>query len=395
MRLASELRSRQGRALLPQGAELTEKHIRTLKIWGIAAADIEGHGEEEDESARSLTPEEIEAIKPYAKAHFRFNNLGLPPVRNLARLYARRACRANASIPAFKTPGGDRSAPPPMPLDPVELAERNVELVSLPEVFHKILEAINDPLVSATHVAGLVSKDTNLSSRLLRVVNSPYYGFAERVSTLSRALALVGTEKLVQLVIGISAVEAYKDVSCEGFDPYVFWQHSVGCGLAASALAAELGREDEESFFVAGLLHDIGRLALIKLEPGAAEEVLRRVPGASITCAQMELRCWGVTHADLGGEMLRQWNLPEPLRIAVEDHHTPRDSGLGAEASVIHVADVVAHAMDRRLAPVRAVPPLDKGAWASLGLQESVLDRVVTQVDTQFAEIMKVFFHDQ
>lgn len=394
MVLASELRSRQGRALLPGGAELTEKHIRTLKIWGVNAADIHGEGDE-DEKERSLTPEELDTVKPYVQANFRFNNLSAPLVRSMARLNAQRICRANRTLAPFESPPETPSNGRSYDLDPAALAEKNAELASLPEVFHKILEAINDPRTSATYIAELVSKDTNLSARLLRIVNSPFYGFTERVSTLSRALALVGTEKLTQLVLGISAVDAYKDVDPEVLDLYAFWQHSVTCALAASALASEMGLEDEERFFVAGLLHDIGRIAMCKLHPEAARSVTKSLAGARVQPFQMELRCWGFTHARLGGELVRRWNLPDVLRRGVEDHHSPKASGMALEAALIHVADLLAHAMDKRPAPRRPVPRLDQEAWDVLNMPKNVLSRVVTQVDGQLQDIMKVFFNGQ
>jgi putative nucleotidyltransferase with HDIG domain len=280
-------------------------------------------------------------------------------------------------------------------LDPAALADDSAGLISLPEIFHKILDAINDPRTSSTHLAELVSKDANLSARLLRLVNSPYFGFAEKVATLSRALTLVGTDKLGQLVIGMSAVDAFRDVDTALFDLYGFWQHSVTCALVASALAHELDTDAEETSFVTGLLHDIGRAAVVKLAP---EAVLSPASGAGtggLSPLEAERCRWGTTHAALGGELLRTWHMPESLRLGVADHHAPGAGGLARDAVLVHVADVVAHAMDRRLLPDAPVPALESGAWESLGLTANVIDRVAVQVDGQLQEIMGVFFHGQ
>ena len=201
-------------------------------------------------------------------------------------------------------PGGERRPT----LDAIINDE--LELASLPEVFHRIVSSINDPKTSASHIAEVVSMDPSLSARLLRLVNSPYYGFAEKVDTLSRALALVGTDKLVNLALGISAVNAFKDISVDLFDMRSFWEHSVTCALTASWLAERVPGASEESYFVSGLLHDLGWLVMLKLHPEASCEVLCKQKIDHRPGYRIEKEMWGFDHAELGGMVLREWGLP-------------------------------------------------------------------------------------
>lgn len=399
MELKSPLHSKQGRQLLPSGVVLTSKHINTLKVWGIIEADIVGEGEGEDNQKKleELPKDLVKQTIQHTRSSFQHADSKHPAVRSLAKLSLNRV--ANALY--FNNNWKSAFTPPEPPIFESDagleypgldaIIENDIKLASLPEVFHQIIEAINDPKTSASHIADVVSKDTSLSAKLLRIVNSPYYGFAEKVDTLSRALALVGTDKLTNLALGISAISAFKDIDVDLFDMRTFWEHSIRCALASSWIASQTDTEKEETFFLAGLLHDIGLLIMLKLYPAQAREVLARKKTDDRPGYLIEREVWGFDHAELGGMVLKEWQLPDSLVSGVMHHHAPQMVKYDYIPSVIHVCDFAAHALNTHVR-FEPIPPMRVGAWAALGLTHNVFAPMATQIDAQLDEIMGVFF---
>lgn len=400
MELKSPLHSKQGRQLLPAGITLSAKHINTLKVWGVIEADIVGTGKAEDNRKKleDLPQDLVKQTMQHTRARFRHADAKHPAVRNLAKMSLSRVANAlyfsNNWQQAFTPPEPPLSltADPLRCPDLASIIENDIQLASLPEVFHQVMAAINDPMTSAGHIADVVSKDTSLSAKLLRIVNSPYYGFAEKVDTLSRALTLVGTDKLANLALGISVVNAFKDIDDSLFDMRDFWEHSILCALAASWIAAQKD-EPEEAAFLGGLLHDIGWLIMLKLYPDQSREALIRMRDDSRPGYQVEREVWGFDHAELGGMALREWQFPNSLVSGVMHHHMPHVVKYELAPSLIHVSDFAAHALNTRV-DFEPIPPLRSGAWQALGLTHNVFSPMSAQVDAQLREIMGVFFGD-
>lgn len=399
MVLAADLKSPQGRMLLPKGSMLTEKHIRTCKIWGIVEGDILG---EDDQKAEDppvvLNPALVERAKELAKAYFYLTDLRHPVVRETAKLFIERAAlslarrdaepcavlaRLESYPPASSWPGQESLE---------KIVREDLELASHPEVFRCVLQAANDPQSSAAFVADVVNKDVALSVKLLKVVNTPYYGFPQKVDTLSRAIVLLGHNKIVNLALGISVISMFKGMESDMLDMLAFWKHSVACGVVGMILAVHCGERDEERFFVAGLLHDFGRLIMLKNRIQAVHFVLTESRCQKAPLHILESARWGFSHAELAWQVLKKWQLPENLVQAVGHHHSPGACGCARGAAVTHVADFLAHGLALGKSGATLVPPLAPEAWDSLGLSENVLPVLARQVDGQVADIMRVFF---
>ncbi len=398
MELQSALVSKQGRQLLPAGVVLNAKHINTFKVWGIVEVDIvgEGAGDDSQKNLNELPPELVAKTKKHTLSIFQWADTKHPAVRSLAKLSLSRTANAlyfsNNWQKAFTPPEPPLFSPNGTKAPNIDtILNKDIKLASLPEIFHQIIEAINDPKTSASHVAEVVSKDTSLSAKMLRLVNSPYYGFSEKVDTLSRALALVGTDKLTNLALGITAMSVFKDIDSSLFDMQSFWAHSIRCALAASWIASQIDNETEESYFISGLLHDIGWLIMLKLYPDACKEVLHAKRTDKRAGHKVEKEIWGFDHAELGGMVLKEWGLPYNLVSGVMHHHSPNIVKYDISPSIIHVSDFAAHAFNQTL-DVPPIPPLYSGAWDALNLTHNVFAPMATHVDVQLSEIMRVFF---
>jgi HD-like signal output (HDOD) protein len=145
---------------------------------------------------------------------------------------------------------------------PGRLIQAVKDVPSLPAAFSRLNTAVEDPRCTTRDIETIVREDAPLSGRLLRLANSAYFGFPGRVDTIARAITLVGTRQLRDLVLATSVIDMFKGVPTAHITMESYWQHSVACGLAARILASLRREPNPEQFFVAGLLHDIGRLIM-------------------------------------------------------------------------------------------------------------------------------------
>ncbi|MFV0348400.1 MAG: HDOD domain-containing protein [Halodesulfovibrio sp.] len=401
MKLSADVLDRNGRKLLSCGDALTEQSLRVLKIWGVTEAQVEGP---DNGDASSAVPEEIpadlyEAALADTGHRFRHNDASLPVIRELQRLatlhLARKmtAARAAGDDPLAlvrPAPVVQPDGPCPSPVEVQSLMRDDVKLGSLPSVFHKLVEVVNDSRSSATDVAEVIANDTDLVARLLRVVNSPFYGMTAKVDTISRAVTVVGSNQLVSLAMGISLVASFKGIPEHLVTMRNFWEHSIACGMAARILASYRRISNTERFFVAGILHDIGRLIMFKLLPVHSTHLFHTAYSENRIVQQCEKDIMGFTHDRLGGLLLKAWRCPVSLEKNVRYHHLPGMAPTVQEAAIMCVADVAANAFRFGTSGERLVPVLTREAWDCLELPVSVLGQVVLQLDYQVAEIVRL-----
>ena len=273
-----------------------------------------------------------------------------------------------------------------MARDPGTLVRGSVEVSSLPAIYTRLNEALNNPRASASQIADVIAEDTGLTARLLRLANSPFYGFPSRIETVSRAVLIIGTQQIRDLALATSVMSAFRGVPGDLVDMESFWLHSMATGVAARVLASQRREANVERFFVAGVLHDIGRLLLYKRLPAEARVALDRARDGDELLFESERAVMGCDHGGVGGALLEAWGIPASLQEVAACHHDPgRAERYPLEAAVVHVADILAHAMEMGTSGERAVPPLDPPAWERIGLPATVLAAVLDQADRQVA----------
>jgi putative nucleotidyltransferase with HDIG domain len=213
-------------------------------------------------------------------------------------------------------------------------------LVSPPGVCLRLFELIHAPTTGVKDIAAVVGVDPNLTSRLLRLANSSFYNFARKIDTISRAVAVIGTAELYQLVLSVSAVKTFSSIPNELVKMDTFWRHSVYTGLLARALAIRINVLHPERLFVSGLMHDIGSLVLYHQRPDAMRDILLVAEGDEEVLYQAELDTFRLNHATVAGYLMEQWQLPEELIDAVTWHHQPeRAEKARMEAHILYLAN--------------------------------------------------------
>ncbi len=227
-------------------------------------------------------------------------------------------------------------------LSPQALIQDSVELFSLPDVYFQIKEMIDDPRFSAKEMGQVISRDPALSVRLLKIVNSSFYGFQARIDTISRAITIVGVEDLQQLIMATSVIDKFSRIPGELVDMTDFWIRGVHCGVIAKLLAKECSVLHSERLFLTGLLHDIGSLILYYKLPDQSREVLLAANDDRRLIGELEQEIIGFTHADVGAELIKSWGLPESLYEAIAFQLNP-------ELSHIHKLDTYLLCLATRL----------------------------------------------
>ncbi len=276
-------------------------------------------------------------------------------------------------------------------MNDLNILVRKVEKISsLPTVFVKISELINDPTSTSSDIAHVIEVDQALTSRLLQLANSAFYGMPGKVNTISRAVTIIGFKQLQELVLAISVRDQFAQIGENSpLNMTSFWQHSIGCGVAARVLATFQGTPNPDSFFVAGFLHDLGRLVLLEHYPQKYLEVIEKAKDTDCFLHEVELEVFGFTHADVGGALIKNWQLPDFLFEAVNYHHSPEVlSKVNEYVAFIHIANIITHACQLGFSGNEFVPPLSQQIWEESKLKVSALEPVVNKVIEQYSEMV-------
>ena len=270
-----------------------------------------------------------------------------------------------------------------------ELKRRILDTKTLPTLPGVIIElnslADNDK-ACIQEMARIVSADQTLSARILRLANSPSYGFY-RVSTISNAMILLGVNVVKSLAISSSIFQVMEK------DSVGLWEHSLGVGVAANLLAKRINLPGGEEIATAALLHDLGKV-IISLQCSAEEKMINRlVRDQKIYAIEAERQVLGTDHAEIGGLLADSWLLPENLAEPIKYHHdVARSHKHRVATSIVHVADALIKASGFGDNGDPFVPRVQQEAWEALGLDRQILADVVAELGEKLIEV-KDFSH--
>ncbi len=228
--------------------------------------------------------------------------------------------------------------------DAEALVDQVSGLVSPPGTCMQVLKLIRSPNASADSIAEAVSCDPNLTARVLKLVNSSFFGFASRIDTVTRAIALIGMLELYNLVVTVSVVRSFSNVASTLVNMDTFWRHSIYSALLARTLAQNCHILHPERVFVAGLLHDLGSLVLYNQLPDISHLLLMQAEGDEQDLFRLEEELLGFSHAHVGALIMRTWSFPEALCEAIENHHRPcKATDAKLETALLHTAEILAN----------------------------------------------------
>ena len=277
-----------------------------------------------------------------------------------------------------------------MSSNPQGFVKGSVRLSSLPQIYFQINDVINDPESSFGDVAEVISNDTSLSVRLLKIVNSSLYQFPSKIDTISHAIAVIGTRQLRDLALATMVLTAFEG---KFIDMKSFWQHSVGCGVAAWVIALNCAEANPERYYLTGILHDVGRLIIFENHPEKAREIMQRCHAENKIAYEVEREILGFDHGQVGAALLIEWNLPSNLAEVIKNHHSPLEATeFPMETAILYLADLITKSMSLGSSGDPLIPPLEPEVWGKIGIKVDSLPLLWSQIQKQYNETVEIFF---
>ncbi len=278
------------------------------------------------------------------------------------------------------------------------LEKKLADLPPLPAIVTRIMQTVNNPNTSADELNQLISLDQGLASKLLRIVNSAYYGFPKRISTITHAVVILGFNTVRNLVLGVSAFGMLsKKAEGQGLNRVQFWEHSIAVAVCSSLLAKKKKpktRSIVEEAFITGLLHDIGQLFLDCYFPVQYAVTLVYAERQNISLLEAEKKVLGIDHTIVGKKIAEQWNFPPSLVACIGSHHQPlAGSDYFEPSALVHAADWLAWRMQKGVGMVENMPEMDPAVSEWLAFSEADFEDLLREAEAQFGaacEMMKI-----
>lgn len=271
-------------------------------------------------------------------------------------------------------------APPPKHLEAAAWARCIVSLPSLPSAFIAAVVLLSNDDAPAAPCIAAIERDQALTVRVLRLANSPFYGAQGQVSRIGDAVQMLGLRTVASALAAVSLRTALGSLQCKDFCFDSYWRHTLCTAITARELA-RLASMDTSEAFLLGLLHDVGKLILAMTSPDLETQALQLVRSDGIALHEAEQRLLGVTHAEVGAVVARQWNFPASFAEAIADHHRPVLASSGERPSfplLIRLANQMTHGLEK--SPVDLSHVLEDPFWTVLGHSESQLRELAQRI---------------
>ncbi len=272
-----------------------------------------------------------------------------------------------------------------------ELVQSCTSVFTLPEIYFRVRDVVDDPNSTMDDLADVLKIDPAISARLLRIVNSPRYGFPRQIDTITRAVNLLGIQAITDLVTATTVGRTFSGMPIQLMDVPKFWRKSVLCALLASKIAKVCDIKDSERFFIEGLLRDIGHFVLYQTIPQRAQSALIEAAYLESSLAEVERSNFGCDFAEVGAELVQSWGMPVQIEQAIRHQVSPKEAGdFMFHASIVHLAGAVADNEECEPSRRRAIAPFDQAAIANTKFLPEHLPALLKEAYEQLQETLAV-----
>jgi HD-like signal output (HDOD) protein len=258
----------------------------------------------------------------------------------------------------------------------------------LPDAVTKIKELIDDDATSMQEIADVINYDPAIMSRVLQISNSALYKFPSKITTVSKALQVIGTVSVYDLVLAYGVSNAFKEIDTDVIDLDRFWEQSVSCALLAKYFAEELSFKEPERLFVCGLLHNIGELVVGQLSP----ELVKKCESASDdhTHVQLQMKYLGFNYAEVGAKLLRLWGIPAAISGPIDRQHASLSDAESSDDKVLQLSYILAlnNVNKGYNEPPTSIPA---EVYESLGIKSECLEDAVDFTNLQLVGALALF----
>lgn len=221
-----------------------------------------------------------------------------------------------------------------------DYAKQANDVFVLPDAVLRIKQLIDDEAASMQDIADVITFDPALTTQVLKIANSALYKFPNQIESISKATQVIGTNSIYDLVIAYGVAKAFDALDTEVIDLDRFWEQSVFCALLAKYFADKLGIKESERLFVAGLLHNVGELVMVRFNPDMAKQCSQF--NETITPAELQQKVMKATYADMGATLIRMWGLPEAIANPIARQHFSLHKANTVDEKIIQLSSVMA-----------------------------------------------------
>ena len=268
-----------------------------------------------------------------------------------------------------------------------EVIRRLDDFPTLPAIYSELLDVLADPNTTPRRLARYISMDPSAASKMLRTVNSPIFGLQSKVDSMQEAVFHIGFNEVKNLMLAIAVIEMFSKMeSIDNFNIRDFWKHSIAVGVISKLLGAKLKIRNVEPYFLAGILHDIGKIFFLRMFSDDYCKAIETAMAERIRLSDVELRFFGINHLEIGCLIVERWNLPENIRHTINSHN---DGKLGDEykeqQACIYLADRIANILELGIPTRFVVQRPDPEIWNFLRVEPDLIESI-------FPDIMEAYF---
>ena len=252
-------------------------------------------------------------------------------------------------------------------------------LPTIPKVLKKLLGVIENPKISLNEISNFISSDPALTTKVLKMVNSPIYGFPGRISSVNQRSYCSGLTVVKGLLLGVSVFELMQKTMIG------LWEHSLGTAIFSRLIAIKKGLKEPDELSVGGLLHDIGKVLLVLQYPEEYEKAMNEAEKNGLIIYETEKNYFNTTHASVGAWMAQKWRFPRNLIDVIEYHHKPHlAKAAPVDSAIIHLADILVRARGFGFAGDRFLMAVNPEAWDRLALTEAHIKEILLEAEDSF-----------
>lgn len=267
-------------------------------------------------------------------------------------------------------------------------------IATLPEVTLKIISLVEDPDSTAQDLNDVISNDPALGTRILKVVNSAFYGLPGQIGSINRAIVLLGLNAVKNIAIAASLAKLFRGGQiCPSFNARDLWTHCIAVGTATRMLADKAGLGLPDEAFLGGLIHDIGIMVAMQGKRAQFVEMIEKLDSDdSITLRQAELEVIGATHEDFGAALCQTWKFPSSFSYVTGYHHRPKELGEQHRvlAAIVHLADVMCCNLSIGYSRGSETTEYDEELLTQLNLKREAIDEIAEELSDAVEEATRL-----
>ncbi len=256
------------------------------------------------------------------------------------------------------------------------------EFPTLPTIYVTLSEVMDNPRSTPDDASDIISRDQSAASKILKVSNSAIYGLQGKVGNISDAIKYIGFQEVKNLVFALSVIKIFDFKSNGILNPIDLWKHSLGVGVITRLMGKLSGVADIENYFLAGILHDIGKLFLYRYFPSEYTDVIYYANKNKLTLREAEKTVLGINNSILGGLIAEKWKLPVSIRDTILNHDSGiSDGDTNHLTGCVHVANIAACMLGLGFNNKQGyIPRPNKLVWKNLDLPEKAFSKLLPNI---------------